>query len=180
MRFEGSDLEGAASRCAEKLVRDKILFKKQLGGGKFQYNAYVNEVSGAELDKFKAEIDRKTTSSLITEQLPDKTTVTDAITLGGALKLPMSCATSPVLTLILKSSNFGIRKLTLRTKSLLSYALQKMTRRVSLSARKIRDALKDGSYHMIFIDATTSPFGKDGYGQYRNEMAQSMYQTGKR
>lgn len=74
--FEGSDLEnGAASRCAEKLVRDKILFKKQLGSGNFQYNAYINEVSGAELDKFKAEIDRKSTTSLITEQLVDKTSL---------------------------------------------------------------------------------------------------------
>jgi hypothetical protein len=32
---------------------------------------------------------------------------------------------------------------------------------------------------MIFIDATTMPFGKDGYGQYRDDMAQSMYQQGK-
>ena len=78
---------GAASRCAEKLVRDKVLFKKKIGGDKYQYNAYINEVSGAELDKFKAEIDRKTTTSLISEQLVDRTTVTDAITLGGALRL---------------------------------------------------------------------------------------------
>ena len=86
--FEGSDMDGgAASRCAEKLVRDKVLFKKKIGGDKYQYNAYINEVSGAELDKFKAEIDRKTTTSLISEQLVDRTTVTDAITLGGALRL---------------------------------------------------------------------------------------------
>lgn len=45
--------------------------------------------------------------------------------------------------------------------------------------KKIRDALKDGSYNMIFIDATTTPFGRDGYNQYRDDMAQSMYQQGK-
>ena len=85
--FEGSDLDrGAASRCAEKLVRDRILFKKQLGSGKFQYNAYVNEVSGAELDKNKAEIDKKTTSSLISEPLTsDNQTVSDVIELSPAL-----------------------------------------------------------------------------------------------
>lgn len=43
--FEGTDLDGGASRIAERLVRDKVLFHKQLGGGKFQYAAYVNEVS---------------------------------------------------------------------------------------------------------------------------------------
>ena len=47
--FEGTDLDGGASRIAERLVRDKVLFHKQLGGGKFQYAAYVNEVSDAEL-----------------------------------------------------------------------------------------------------------------------------------
>lgn len=85
--FEGSDLEYDAARCAEKLVRDNVLFKKQLGGGKFQYNAYINQVSSAELERFKVEIDKKTTSSLISEQLVDKTTVADAINLSGALKL---------------------------------------------------------------------------------------------
>lgn len=177
--FEGSDLEGAASRCAEKLVRDKVLFKKQLGGGKFQYNAYVNEVSGAELDKFKAEIDRKTTSSLITEQLPDKTTVTDAITLGGALKLRYELR-------YVSSSDFDTQIKQLRNqeanfenKIVAVVCFAKDDAESVVVGKKIRDALKDGSYHMIFIDATTSPFGKDGYGQYRNEMAQSMYQAGK-
>lgn len=64
-----------------------MLFHKQLGGGKFQYAAYVNEVSDAELEKYKEDVDKKTTTSLITEQLVDKTTVAEAITLGGALKL---------------------------------------------------------------------------------------------
>ncbi len=85
--FEGTDLDGGASRIAERLVRDKVLFHKQLGGGKFQYAAYVNEVSDAELEKYKEDVDKKTTTSLITEQLVDKTTVAEAITLGGALKL---------------------------------------------------------------------------------------------
>ena len=58
--FEGTDLEDGASRIAERLVRDKVLFHKQLGAGKFQYAAYVNEVSDAELEKFKEDVDKRT------------------------------------------------------------------------------------------------------------------------
>lgn len=178
--FEGSDLDvGAASRCAEKLVRDKVLFKKQLGGGKFQYNAYINEVSGAELDKFKAEIDKKSTSALIAEQLVDKTSVTDAVTLGGALNLRY------VLKYV-SSTDFDTQIKLLRNqeanyenKIIGIVCFAKDDKESVVLGKKIQEALKDGSYHMIFIDATTTTFGNDGYNQYCDDMAQSMYQQGK-
>ena len=178
--FEGSDLDGgAAERCAEKLVRDKVLFKKQLGNGKFQYNAYVNEVSGAELDKFKEDIDKKTTSALIMEQLTDKTTVSDAVTLGGALKLRYELK-------YVSASDFDqtIRMLRNRedefeNKIPAVVCFAKNDLEATVLSKKIQDAIKDGSFHMVFIDATITPFGQDGYTQYRNEMAQSMYQQRK-
>lgn len=178
--FEGSDLDsGRSSQCAERLVQDKILFKKQLGGGKFQYNAYINEVSGAELDKFKTEIDKKSTTSLITEQLMDKTYVTDAFTLEGALKLRY-------LLNHVSSNDFDSQIKLLRNQEtnyenniigIVCFA--KDDNESVVIGKKIREALKDGSYNMVFIDATSTPFGNDGYNQYRDEMAQSMYQRGK-
>lgn len=36
-------MEGSAARCADQLVREKVLFSKSLGGGKFQYAAYNHE-----------------------------------------------------------------------------------------------------------------------------------------
>ncbi len=178
--FEGSDMDGgAASRCAEKLVRDKVLFKRQLGEGRFQYNAYINEVSGEELDRYKAEIDKKTTTSLITEQLVDKTTVADAITLNGALKLRYELC-------YVSSGDFDLKIKTLRNqeanyenKIVAVVCFAKDDAESSILGRKIRDAIRDGSYHMIFIDATLTPFGKDSYNQYRSDMAQSMYQQSK-
>lgn len=178
--FEGSDLDsGAASRCADKLVRDRVLFKKQLGGGKFQYNAYINEVSGDELERFKAEVDRKSTTSLITEQLADRSTVTEAVTLGGALKLRYvlkyvteSDFDSQIKLLRNQEENF-------ENKIVGVVCFAKDDIESTSVGKKIRDALKDGSYHMVFIDASTTPFGKDGYSQYRDAMAQSMYQQGK-
>lgn len=178
--FEGSDLDGgAAGRLAEKLVRDKVLFKKQLGNGKFQYNTYVNEVSGAELDKFKDEIDRKTTSALITEQLSDKTTVTDAITLGGALKLRYELKYVSVSDFDQAIRMLRNREAEFENKIPAVVSFAKNDLEATMLSKKIQDAIKDGSFHMVFIDTTVTPFGQAGYSQYCNEMAQSMYQQGK-
>ena len=178
--FEGSDLDaGAAVRCAEKLVRDKVLFKKQLGGGKFQYNAYVSSVDPDQLDKYKKQIDAKSTTSFVQEPLVDRTTITDVFALGGALKpryelrfVSSSDFDSKIRELRNQEANFGNKIL-----AVVSFA--KDDQESTLIGKKIRAALNDGSYHMVFIDATTSPFGKNLYEQYREDMAQSMYQQGK-
>lgn len=178
--FEGSDLDsGAASRCAEKLVRDRVLFKRQLGSGKFQYNAYINEISPEELEKYKAEIDKKTTTALITEQMVDRTTITDSITLGGALKLRyalryVSSADFDSQTKLLRNQETDFQN---NIVAVVCFAKDDMESVVL--GKKIQAAINDGSYNMIFIDATTKPFGQDGYNQYREDMAQALYQRGK-
>ena len=177
--FEGTDLDGGASRIAERLVRDKVLFHKQLGGGKYQYAAYVNEVSEAELEKFKEDIDKKTTTSLITEQLVDKTNVTEAVTLGGALKLRYELRYVSASDFDQAIRVFRNREAELENKIPAVVCFAKDDKEASLILKKIRYALKDGSYHVVFIDATTTPFGKDGYEQYRSEMANAMYQQRK-
>lgn len=177
--FEGTDLDGGASRIAERLVRDKVLFHKQLGGGKFQYAAYVNEVSDAELEKYKEDVDKKTTTSLITEQLVDKTTVTEAVTLGGALKLRYELRYVSASDFDQAIRVFRNREAELENKIPAVVCFAKDDKEASLISKKIKEALQDGSYHVVFIDATTTPFGNDGYEQYRNEMANAMYQQGK-
>lgn len=178
--FEGSDLDGSrAGRCAEKLVRDKVLFKKQLGGGKFQYCAYVNEVSGADLKPFLDQIDKKTTTQLVTEELVDRTRITDAITLGGALKLRYELRyvsstdlDSTVRLLRNQEANY-INKIV----AVVCFA--KDDAESVVIGKKISDVVNSSNNHIVFIDASRTPFGADGYTQYRNDMAQSMYQQGK-
>lgn len=179
LAFEGTDLEGGASHIAERLVRDKVLFRKQLGGGKFQYAAYVNEVSDAELEKFKEEVDKKTTTSLITEPLVDKTTVTEAVMFGGALKLRYELRYVSASDFDQAIRVFRNREAELENKIPAVVCFAKDDREASLISKKIRDALNDESYHIVFIDATMTPFGKDSYEQYRNEVANAMYQNGK-
>ena len=173
--FEGSDMDGGASaRCAEKLVRDEILYKKQLGGGKSQYSALVNAGDMAAVDKFKVEVKKKSTTTLINEGQ-----ISDAVTLGGALKLryeiryvSTSDFDSTIRLLRNQESNY-INKI------IAIVAFAKDDSESVVIGKKIKDALKDGSYKMVFVDASTTPLGKDDYEQYCENMAQAMYHQGK-
>lgn len=176
--FEGTDMDGSASRCADQLVRDKVLFSKSLGGGKFQYAAYNNE-GEIDVKPFEDQIDKKSTSAFITEELADRTRIVDAIMLGGALKLRYELR-------FVSASDFDSTIKQLRNteekyenKIVAVVCFAKDDAESVVIGKKIRDALAAGTYNMIFIDATRTPFGADGYVTYRHDMALSMSQQGK-
>ena len=176
--FEGTDMDGSASRCADQLVRDKVLFSKSLGGGKFQYAAYNNE-GEIDVKPFEDQIDKKSTSAFITEELADRTRIIDAIMLGGALKLRYELR-------FVSASDFDSTIKQLRNteekyenKIVAVVCFAKDDAESVVIGKKIRDALAAGTYNMVFIDATRTPFGADGYSTYRHDMALSMSQQGK-
>ena len=169
--FEGSDMDGGrASRCANKLVRDEVLYIKRLGGNNTQYSALINAGDMVEIDKNKKEIQKKTTSTLINEG-----EVNEAITLSGALKLRYDIT-------YVSSSDFDSKIRLLRSnqnnyidKIVAVVCFAKDDAESAVIEKKIKGAINDGSYKMIFIDATTTPLGKDGYEQYCDNMAQAKY-----
>lgn len=176
--FEGTDMDGSASRCADQLVRDKVLFSKSLGGGKFQYAAYNNE-GEIDVKPFEDQIDKKSTSAFITEELADRTRIIDAIMLGGALKLRYELR-------FVSASDFDSTIKQLRNteekyenKIVAVVCFAKDDAESVVIGKKIREALAAGTYNMVFIDATRTPFGADGYSTYRHDMALSMSQQGK-
>ena len=176
--FEGTDMDGSASRCADQLVRDKVLFSKSLGGGKFQYAAYNNE-GEIDVKPFEDQIDKKSTSAFITEELADRTRIVDAIMLGGALKLRYELR-------FVSASDFDSTIKQLRNteekyenKIVAVVCFAKDDAESVVIGKKIRDALAAGTYNMVFIDASRTPFGADGYSTYRHDMALSMSQQGK-
>jgi len=176
--FEGTDMDGSAARCADQLVRDKILFSKSLGGGKFQYAAYNNE-GEIDVTPFEEQIDKKSTSALIIEELTDRTRIVDALTLGGALKLryELRYVSASDFDSTIKQLRNTEEKYENKIVAVVCFA--KDDAESVVIGKKIRDALADGTYHMIFIDATRTPFGADGYSTYRHDMALSMSQQGK-
>lgn len=176
--FEGSDLEDAASRIAEKLVRDKILFKKSLGGEKYQYNAYITEINSEEIEKFKLEVDRKTTASLIVDPLQDQTTVANAISLDGSLKLRYSliCVSLSDFDIKIREIKGNLQKYENKIVAFVTFA--KTDAESEQIQKKIVAHLEDEDLDVVYIETLTC-FGSDAYSQYRDELAQAMYQRGK-
>ena len=176
--FEGTDMDGSASRCADQLVRDKVLFSKSLGAGKFQYAAYNNE-GEIDVKPFEDQIDKKSTSAFITEELADKTRIVDAVTLNGALKLryEMRFVSASDFDSTIKQLRNTEEKFENKIVAVVCFA--KDDAESVVLGKKIRDALAAGTYNMIFIDASRTPFGADGYETYRHDMALSMSQQGK-
>lgn len=179
LAFEGSDLEDGASRIAERLVRDKVLFKKQLGAGKFQYAAYISEVDEAELEQYKKKVDEKDTFSIIQEKLADQTTVAEAITLHGALGLRYELQPTSVKHFEQVVREIRNREIEREGRIPAVVCFAKDEREAVSISQKIKYALENENTPVVFIDATTTPFGVDSYEQYRNEIANADYQAGK-
>lgn len=167
--FEGSDLENdEASRIANRLIPD-VLFKKPLPGGKTQYSALINSANAAELEKEKEKQRQKTTSQLLQE-----TDIASAFALSGALRLRYELHfvsktdfKTTINALRAQEDSFGNKIVAVATfakDDAESVELGKM----------IKEALADESYHMIFIDASTNPLGKDLVEQYVEAMANSV------
>lgn len=176
--FEGTDMENSAAHCADQLVREKILFSKPLGSGKFQYAAYNNE-NEIDVKPFEEQIDKKSTSAFITEELTDRTRIVDAIMLSGALKLRYELR-------YVSASDFDstIRQLRgteekYENKIVAVVCFAKNDAESAVIGKKIHEALVAGTCNMVFIDTTRTPFGADGYSTYRHDMALSMSQLGK-
>ncbi|MCD7775622.1 MAG: hypothetical protein LUH40_08585 [Clostridiales bacterium] len=171
--FEGTDLQYHAERCADMLVREKILFKKSLGGGKFQYAAYSSEVD-MDTSSFEEEIDKKKTTALVTEELTDKTKVADAVSPGGALKLRYELRYVSVDDFDYTVRNLRNTEENYANKIISVVCFAKDDRESVAVGKKIAKTIEDGACDYVFIDATRTPFGADGYGAYRHDMALSM------
>ena len=65
--FEGSDLEHEAIKCAEKLVRDSIIYKKPMGTDKFVYSILTAEWDSNKINDSKKKFETTSTSTLLTE-----------------------------------------------------------------------------------------------------------------
>ena len=173
--FEGSDLDSdAASRCARKLVRDQVLFEKSLGGGKNQYSALISGGNYEAIKKHKEEVEKTQTSKLIKDG-----------ELGGAIQLTGALGVRYELAFA-SASNFNEELSKLNNKVVnhpykipAIVALAKNDDEGYAIERKIRNALKDDVDHMVYIDGSLTPFGRDGFEQYCENMAQAKYYQGK-
>lgn len=161
--------KGKARSIAEKLVRDGILFKRTVGGGKSEYTIANSTGDAATIKKLKDTVIRETkTQDLITNA--------DLI---GAITLPPAISGR----YILNGAAYGnftpaVAKLAATSHSerfsvLVTFALN--DDESAQVKNQIVSSIKAGKHNFIFVDASLSPMGKDLFEQYIESMAYSRY-----
>lgn len=174
--YDGSDLEnGAAEHIAEKLVRDEILFKKPMGQGKFQYSAMINAGDSVAIEKYKEELSKQTT----TMSLINTGEVLDVINLPGALKLRYVLKAAAVDNFRNTINMLRNQEASFENKILVVITFAKNDEESSALTKAIKEVVKDDTYKMYFVDASLTPFGRDGFEQYIENLANSSYHRGK-
>lgn len=177
--FDGTDMEGGqATKCAEKLIRDKIIYKKDLkdpNEGNYLYSVLIGDMDTDEIEKKKAEYIGKTTSALI--KIGE---------LDTAIDIPVE------LSLRYKVSYAGATDFDNVSKELISkalddnlhfYALVSLVKNDSESAiisKKIQNVfINHPNTEVIFIDCSKSMLGDENFAQWVEEMATQAYFIGK-
>jgi len=161
--------KGKARSIAEKLVRDGMLFKRTVGGGKSEYTIANSTGDAATIKKLKDTVIRETkTQDLITNA--------DLI---GAITLPPAISGR----YILNGAAYGnftpaVAKLAAishpeRFSVLVSFALN--DDEAAQVKNQIVSSIKAGKHNFIYVDASLSPMGKDLFEQYIESMAYSRY-----
>lgn len=161
--------KGKARSIAEKLVRDGMLFKRTVGGGKSEYTIANSTGDAATIKKLKDTVTRETkTQDLITNA--------DLI---GAITLPPAISGR----YILNGAAYGnftpaVAKLAATSHSerfsvLVTFALN--DDEAAQVKNQIVSSIKAGKHNFIYVDASLSPMGKDLFEQYIESMAYSRY-----
>lgn len=172
--FEGSDLEGKASHIAEKLVRDKILYKKIVGKNDV-YSVLIGEMSEDQIEKHKKKYLTKTTSSLITDGALD-----EAIELPAALKLRYKLVYA------------GITDFEQTTKKCMNEAerdgkhlygvvtfAKDSSERLALSQKITTKLTENPDTPVIFIDCSKTLLGEEQFAEWVEFKAKADYHSGK-
>ncbi len=174
--FEGSSLDqGQAVKCAEKLIRDKIIYKKNLKDGTSLYSVLTGELDTDQIEKKKAEFENRTTSTLIHDG-----------ELNESIELPHD------LKLRYKLSYAGVTDFDQLAKKAINdaadderhiYVVVGLSKDISESialTKKIRSVMEEQpDSKAVFVDCGKTPLGKESFLKWVENMATSAYYTGK-
>ena len=174
--FEGSDLEnGGAEKCAEQLVREEVLFKKNIGNNRFQYSVFVSTGDKDAIDRIKEQIKENSTTKLVEDGL-----INEAISIRPSLKWRFDLNYASI-----RDFDQKIKKLknempySKKGKIVTILTFAKDENESNLLQKKIFEAAKSGEYDMVFIDTSLNALGKKDYDSYIDNLANAMYQKGK-
>lgn len=174
--FEGTDLENAQSvRCAEKLIRDKVIYKKPQKDGSFLYSVLTGDMDADQISKNKGEFEKRTTSNLIQDgQLNESVDIPQDLKLRFKLAYAGVTDIDQIARKYINEANDN---------NLYFYAVVCLSKTVSESiamAKKItqiRSQYPDSE--VVFIDCGKTPLGEEEFATWVDNMATSSYYTGK-
>ena len=174
--FEGSDLEnGEAVRCANKLVRDNVVYKKKIKGDILVYSILTGEMDSNKIDENKKQFESKNTSSLIVEG-----NLTESIELPAALRLRYIIDSAGVTDFDIKAKKaIDLAEADpLRLYAIVSFA--KDANEAALVNKKIQSILQaNPETSVIFIDTSKTPLGESAFNSWVENKATSAYYAGK-
>lgn len=173
--FEGSDLEGKASHIAEKLVRDKILYKKIVGKNDV-YSVLIGEMSEDQIEKHKKKYLTKTTSSLITDGALD-----EAIELPAALKLRYKLLVYAGITDFEQTTKKCMNEAERDGKHLYGVVTfaKDSSERLALSQKITTKLNENPDTPVIFIDCSKTLLGEEQFAEWVEFKAKADYHSGK-
>lgn len=170
LAFSGTDWsKGKGRSLAEKLVRDGLLFKKPVGGGKTEYTVANSTGDAATINKKKEDVRKETrTQDLIISAGLMGAIQFPAPIIGRFITEPAASATFTAVsakpTLRETADRFGV---------VVTFAMN--DDEASQIKNQILANMNAGKSDLIYIDASLSPMGKDLYEQYVESMAYSRY-----
>lgn len=172
--FEGSDLEGKASHIAEKLVRDKILYKKIVGKNDV-YSVLIGEMSEDQIEKHKKKYQTKTTSSLITDGALD-----EALELPAALKLRYKLVYAGI-TDFEQTAKKCMNEAERDGKHLYGVVTfaKDSSERLALSQKITTKLNENPDTPVIFIDCSKTLLGEEQFAEWAEFKAKADYHSGK-
>lgn len=172
--FEGSHLDsGQAVRCAEKLVNDKVLYKRNLSDGKILYSVLTGEMDAAQIDKEKAQFEARTTTNLISDG-----SINEALELDHDLSLRFKLSFAGATDIDSKAKQ-AIREASEDLRHFqVVVGFARDASEAAIISKKIKDYMARET-DVIFIDCGRTPLTLEKFEKWVENMAISAYNTGK-
>jgi hypothetical protein len=175
LAFEGTSLETNRSvSVANKLVRDGVLFKKLLGGGREMFAA----VTAAD-DQTQIESDKQNLRVTVkTAQLVNEGRLSEVLTLTPALRQRYA-VTAVTVADFTRTVNLVRNELaTWKTRAIIGFSKDNEER--DEMSRLVKEAATNPEYReLLFIDAAREPLGDEAFEQYIDYTALEKYHRGK-
>lgn len=172
--YEGTDLGGPrAVQIAERLIKDRILFKQPIGNGQHQFVAMRSGSNEADIsDKIKEYRESKKLKDIV-----DSYNVEDFMALSGALKLRFEVKTATIDNVTRVANEIRNRYFENTLPVVLTFAKDDSERSALIG--KIRELVKSDDQQIIWVDTSLCDLTNEAFEEYIKNLAECDHLMGK-